>query len=186
MKFSALSLVVSLVTLSIAPSAYAIETAPTTPAPAPIAQPGGARFRFGVELNGGAALVAVFSNRSVLVGASSALTFRLGAQVNDHFALMVQSSASVRGNLVSMPTSLLAEYNPSRNFGLAVGPTLATFMLSNGPLFAPGGTLRAQGYLGSTATSRWHSFAFGVESTTAVMPNGIYTSLGLTVGYEMH
>lgn len=186
MKKLGLSLVFSAVVFSMASVASAqtaVLVAPATVA-APVAD--GPRFRFGVELGGGVGVVTVFAPYANVAGKNYTLSLRLGAQLNNHWALMAQLGAGVTDGVVGVPNALLAEYSPNRYFGVGFGPSLSVLMTRNGGVTGAGGMVRLTGYLGSSAPSRRHSFLYGIETNVSFLGAGLFSTATITLGYEMH
>ncbi|MBL8683591.1 MAG: hypothetical protein JNK05_30755 [Myxococcales bacterium] len=187
------SVLVSLVTFTVAASAQAQSAAPNAQqtgaqqAWRPAVAQDGMRLRAGVDLGAGLGIVNSFSPYRMAMTQAVAINLRVGVQFNNTWALMGQFGFNpVFGAAVLMPTSILAEVG-NRYIGFAFGPSLTPVLIPQAEMLVrPGATLRLTGYLGSTAPARRFSFTYGAESTTAILPNGVISTVVGLVGFEMH
>jgi hypothetical protein len=123
------------------------------------------RFRFGASVGGGVAEVPRYGNYDAIATLPSA-SIRLGAQVNDRFAVTYQIGASILWSQVR--NGVLFEWTPSDYFTLGAGPEIDVFFniptgggTSYGT-FAVGGNVRAAFNIRLARSKSGHRYAISI------------------------
>ena len=157
------------------------------------------RLRFGAGVGAGLVMVNYGSNLEPIATLPSA-TIRLGAQVNDRFAITYQIGGAILWT--QMRNGILFEWTPSAWFTLGVGPEIdVIFNIPNGGggsygTFAVGGNARAALNIPIARQKSGHRYAISISAdltpawatplSGTLLPSGFQFGFMGGVGFELY